>query len=138
MFIPILEVFSILFFHRMQICMTSHILFTALQNTYTDIGTMIRNPLQTRCHIRQHKSHLNRTFALFQTDDMTAFQLITQIINDFLQRLNLFGQFLIVIAQCLNGQIYQICHGSAQIHNLRTSLKGHLQTFLFHFLCTFL
>mgnify|MGYP006975185278 CR=1 FL=1 len=138
MFIPILEILRIFFFHRMQIRMTSHILLTALQNTYTNIGTMIRDPLQARCHIRQHKSHLNGAFSLFQTDNMTSFQSIAQVINNPLQRLDLFGQFLIVITQCLNGQIYQICYRSAQIHDLGTSLKGHFQTFLLHLLRAFL
>ena len=75
MLIPLLELFRIFFFHRVQIRMTANIFLTALQDADSDIRTVICDTLQAGGHICQHKPHLNRTSSLFQTDNMTTFQL---------------------------------------------------------------
>ena len=68
-----------------------------IHNTTCDIGAMVGYTLKVVEHICKDKAVLNSTLALLQTDDVVKLDLVAQIVNNLLERLDIYCQLNIVV-----------------------------------------
>ena len=85
--VEIVEFFDIAFLHALHVAVHVHTFVGHFQNTSGNVGTMVGNTFQVVDNIGVNESELDGADTLCQTCNVLFLEVITQKVNDLLQRL---------------------------------------------------
>ena len=83
-------------------------------NASANVGAMVGNTLEVGENIRKDEPVFNCTLTLLKSDDVSHLDLVTQIVNHLLKRIDLCGNVKVVLRLGAVGQLKYIVDRSAE------------------------
>ena len=95
-----------------------------LNDTSTDVGAMVGHTLEVGEDIREDKAVLDCALTLLESDDVIELDLIAQIVNHLLERLDLCRSLKIVVDKCDVREVEDLLYRTAKYGDLLGSIVG--------------